>query len=82
MTKHLFCRVINSKGSVITKRRTAKNLGKFMTDQEFQDGRACFEKEVEDQNEIKFLTWDIVGQFNQQKIKIHCPPVGKIEEIL
>ena len=81
MKRQLFCSIINPKGSVITKRRIAKILGKLMTTQKFQNGRACFEKEVEDQNEIKFLTWILSGNLiskNQNSLS----PIGKIEEIL
>ena len=34
---------------------------KFVTAQKSQNGHACFEKEDEDHDNIKFLTWDMVG---------------------
>ena len=74
-----------------------KIQAKFETAQKFQDGLTRFKKEVEGQDEIKFLTRDIVGQFvdwiavypadrsvrpYKQKIEIHYHFIGKIEEIL
>ena len=40
-----------------------KIQAKFETAQTFQDGLTRFKKEVEGQDEIRFLTRDIVGQF-------------------